>query len=317
MRKYLFIFALLALALSACRVESNVVLSIEEDGSGTVGFELGMDQEFRDLMEQSGGSLEDILTDLPDFGGQDVTPTNRVDGDMTYIGVESTVDDISSFDFSSADGEFFSAFSYEFDRKSSSLTATISAGDIAGDAGDLPFDLSSISGEFFSANIVISMPGTVVEHNADKVLGDGTLVWEVPLSGSTDIFAKSSFGGSSNSWIIWILGLVLLVGIVAAVTATIVSRRESKKAVADASAAARTPEETMPPPPVGETRELDAAEQDLAVEASGPTDTEPATTAATELGETGTPDGDESDTTPAAADSPDDRDDADGQPENT
>jgi hypothetical protein len=304
MRKYLFIFALFALALSACRVESNVVLSIEEDGSGTVGFELGMDQEFRDLMEQSGGSLDDILTDLPDFGGQNVTPTNRVDGDMTYIGVESVVDDISAFDFSADGGEFFSAFSYEFDRKTASLTATISSGDIAGDAGDLPFDMSSLTGEFFSANVVISMPGTVVEHNADEVLGDGTLVWEIPLSGSADIFAKSSFGSSSNSWIVWVLGLVLLVGVVAAVTATIVSRKESKKAVA---AAASASVDTMPPPPLEETQELETPASDPTVDASPPADTE-ATTAATELGGTDTGDGDEPDETATAAD------DGDGDP---
>ena len=297
MRKYLFIFALLALALSACRVESNVVLSIEEDGSGTVGFELGMDQEFRDLMEQSGGSLDDILTDLPDLGGQDVTPTNRTDGDMTYIGVESAVDDISAFDFSSQGGEFFSAFSYEFDRKTASLTATISAGDIAGDAGagDLPFDMSALTGEFFSANVVISMPGTVVEHNADEVLGDGTLVWEIPLSGSTEIFAKSSFGGSSNSWIVWVLGLVLLVGVVAAVTATIVSRKESKKAVAAAAAAAAsTPVDTMPPPPVADTSEPERPASEATDDTPAPADTG------------STVDGE-----------PDAGHDADGQPENT
>jgi len=313
MRKYLFIFTLLALALSACRVESNVVLSIEEDGSGTVGFELGMDQEFRDLMEQSGGSLDDILTDLPDFGGQDVTPTNRVDGDMTYIGVQSAVDDISAFDFSGGGGEFFSAFSYEFDRKTASLTATISAGDLAGDAGDLPFDMSALTGEFFSANVVISMPGTVVEHNADKVLGDGTLVWEIPLSGSTDIFAKSSFGGSSNSWIVWVLGLVLLIGVVAAVTATIVSRKESKKAVA-AAAAASTPVDTTPPPPLAETQEPEIPASEATGDTPAPADTEPTMAPAGEGEDAGAEDGGVATETPAVVESPEPADGDDEEP---
>jgi len=271
MRKYLFIFALLALALSACRVETNVILSIEEDGSGAVGFEIGMDQEFRDLMEQSGGSLDDLMTELPDFGEGDVTPISRTDGDMEYVGAQTTIDDISEFEFSGGGGEFFSAFSYEFDRKTASLTATISAGDVAGDTADLPFDMSSLTGDLFSANVVVSMPGTVVEHNADKVLGDGTLVWEIPLSGSADIFAKSTFGGSSNSWIVWVLGGVLLVGIIAAVTATIVSRKESKKAVA-AAAAASTPVDGTPPPPVADTEEFTVPVHELSQDDSSSED---------------------------------------------
>ncbi len=258
MRKYFLVAALLALVLSACRVETNVILSIEEDGSGAVGFEIGMDQEFRDLMEQSGGSLDDLVGEMPDFGEGDVTMTNRTDGDMEYVGVLTTIDDISEFDFSGDGGDFFSAFSYEYDDKSASLAATLSAGDMAGDTGDLPFDVSSLTGDLFSANVVVSMPGTVIEHNADKVLGDGTLVWEIPLSGTTDIFAKSTFGGSSNSWIVWVLLGFLIVGIIAAVTATIISRKESKKAVA-AAAAASTPVDTTPPPPVADT--VDGSEE--------------------------------------------------------
>ena len=275
MRKYLFLTVLLALALSACRVETNVLLSIDEDGSGAVGFEIGMDQEFRDLMEQSGGSLDDLLTELPDFGGDDVTPITRTDGDMEYVGAQTTIDDISAFDFSGSGGEFFSAFSYEYDNKSASLTATLSAGDTAGDTGDLPFDVSSLTEDLFSANVLVSMPGTVIEHNADKVLGDGTLVWELPLSGSVDIFAKSTFGGSSNSWIIWVLIGVLLIGIIAAVTATIVSRKESKKAVAAAAAASAAVDST-PPPPVAEAEELTVPIHELEEDnPSSDTDTEP------------------------------------------
>ena len=47
MRKYLLIFAMLALVLTACRIESNVNLDIEEDGSAVVLVEIGMDEEFR------------------------------------------------------------------------------------------------------------------------------------------------------------------------------------------------------------------------------------------------------------------------------
>ncbi|MCL1598650.1 MAG: hypothetical protein M3094_05665, partial [Actinomycetia bacterium] len=132
----------------------------------------------------------------------------------------------------------------------------------------------SLTEDLFSANVLVSMPGTVIEHNADKVLGDGTLVWKLPLSGSVDIFAKSTFGGSSNSWIIWVLLGVLLVGIIAAVTATIVSRKESQKAVA-AAAASVPVDATPPPPPVVDAEELTLPVHELEEDASSATDTEP------------------------------------------
>ena len=42
MRKFLFIFVLAALVLTACRAESNIVIDIEEDGSAVVNAEIGL-----------------------------------------------------------------------------------------------------------------------------------------------------------------------------------------------------------------------------------------------------------------------------------
>ena len=62
MRKYLLIFAMLAIVLTACRIESNVNLDIEEDGSAVVLVEVGMDEEFREAMTgQTGSTEEDFI----------------------------------------------------------------------------------------------------------------------------------------------------------------------------------------------------------------------------------------------------------------
>lgn len=280
MRKFLFIFALLAIALSACRAESNVILSIAEDGSATVGAEIGFDQEFQDLLEQSGVSPGDMFSQLSGSGGDNLQPILRTEGDMTYFGASSSVDDLSTLDLSQEGmdffSEFFSTFSYEFDDSTARLTATVESPDFGAGGENFPFDPSAITREVFSANVIVSMPGTVDEHNADEVRSDGTLVWNIPLTGSTTIVATSKYGSSSNSWIFWVLGGVLIVGIVAAATAMIVSRKEAEKAVAAAAAAYAATTRDAPPPAVEPTEESSAT-QDAPTE--GEADTEPASLA--------------------------------------
>jgi len=238
MRKYVLAFFGLALLLSACRIESNIILDINEDGSATVGAEVGFDEEMLDIMSQSGGDPSDLLSDLPDLGGEGVEPIQRVEGDMTFYGVTTTVEDLSTYQFDGLQGESFYEFSYESDDDSATLAASVDAtgfGDLAG--GDLPIDPTDITAEIFAARVVVSMPGTVTEHNADEVSTDGTLIWNLPLSGSKDIFATSTFGNTTPSWIWFIVGGILIVGIIAAVAAVMKSRSDSQKAVATAAAA--------------------------------------------------------------------------------
>ena len=45
MRKYVLIFTMLAIVLTACRIETNVNLDINEDGSAAVLVEVGFDDE--------------------------------------------------------------------------------------------------------------------------------------------------------------------------------------------------------------------------------------------------------------------------------
>jgi hypothetical protein len=237
MRKYVLAFFGLALLLSACRIESNIIINIEEDGSATVGAEVGFDEEMLDLVSQGGGDPSDILGDLPDLGGTNVEPIERVEGDMTYYGVTTDIENLSTYDFDGFEGEAFSEFSYEFDDKSATLSAKVDAtgiGDLGG--GDLPIDPAEITGDIFSARVLVTMPGTVDQHNADEVMGDGTLVWNLPLAGSKDIFATSSFDTSGFNWIWFLVGGILLVGVLAAVAAVMTSRKDSEKAVSDAAA---------------------------------------------------------------------------------
>jgi hypothetical protein len=241
MKKLILLFAGIALLTVACKAEVNVLVDINEDRSGTIAFEFGLDEELRELLESQGGTADDLFGELDlDIASEGGTATERTDGDMTFTGATNDFDDISQVmtdlvGDTSGEG-MFSEFSFVMDDESAALAATASSEDQ--DMGDLGIDPTTLTGEFFSANFILGMPGTVVEHNADEVLSDGRLKWSLPILGGTKTFvAKSEFGGGSSLWWLWIvLGVVLVVGVVAIIAAIVLGRRQEKQAVTDAAA---------------------------------------------------------------------------------
>lgn len=239
MRRYLFLIAALTLVLSACRVESVITLDIESDGSALIAAELGYDEEFQQLLGDSGFDLSDLSDDLPDFGGDDIVQTERTEGDMTYVGVSAEVDDLSEFGEGQTAEDLFSSFSYTFDDDSASLDATVSSDALGDTGGEFPIDPGELTGDFFRAVVVVTMPGTVTQDNADEVRSDGALVWNIPLTGGDlRIQATSEIdGGGPSNLLIIALTTLLGLAIVAIVAATITNRRRSERAVAAAAAA--------------------------------------------------------------------------------
>ncbi len=258
MKKLILLVVGVALLTVACRAEVNVAVDINEDRSGTIAFEFGLDEEFRELIESSGGTTDDLFgeldlgTDLVVEGG---TAIERTDGDMQYTGAKKDFDDISEVMADligdTGDEALFSEFSFVMDDESAALSATASAD--SQDTGDLPFDPSELTEDVFAANFILSMPGTVVEHNADEVLSDGRLLWSLPILGGTKTFiAKSDFGGGSLWWLWIILGVVLVVGVIAIVAAVVLGKKQEKQAVTDAASAYPQPAvDTLDVPAVG------------------------------------------------------------------
>ncbi len=215
MRKMWPLLAALVVLTSACRLETNVTIDVNDDGSGTITTELGLDQEMQDLLESFGGG-EDLLSGL-DFG--DASPTEtRVEGDMTFFGASQTFTDpseVQSLLDENQDQASFEDFQLTVDEEGAVLIArTGPLGDQEGlDPGSLPFDPSTITDEVFAANIFVRMPGNVTEHNADEVLSDGTLRWGISLTDPLDISAESSFGGGGVPWLPIGIAAVAILGI--------------------------------------------------------------------------------------------------------
>ncbi|MEA3510308.1 MAG: hypothetical protein U9R51_02630 [Actinomycetota bacterium] len=238
MKKLFLLIAGIALLTVACRAEMNVVVDINEDQSGTAAFEFGLDEEFLGVIESSGGSVDDLFGEL-DLAAEDGEATVRTEGDMTYTGVtkeftnvNDAMDELTGV--TGSEDPLFQDFSFTMDDATAELTAKVSAPEE--DLGDIGLDPSALTGDIFAANFILGLPGTVVEHNADEVLADGRLRWDLPvLGGEKDIYAKSEFGSSSLWWLWIVLGVVLVVGVAAIIAAIVLGKRQSKKAVSDAA----------------------------------------------------------------------------------
>ncbi|MCJ7781031.1 MAG: hypothetical protein MUQ27_09410, partial [Acidimicrobiia bacterium] len=194
MKRLVLLIAGIAILTVACRAEVNVLVDINEDRSGTAAFEFGLDEEFLGLIESSGGSVDDLFGEM-NLGADEGVATVRTEGDMTFTGVAKDFTDVNEAmdeltGVTGSEDPLFQDFSFTMDDETAELTAKVSTPEEA--LGDAPFDASALTGDMFAANFILGMPGTVVEHNADEVMADGRLRWDLPiLGGDKDIYAKS------------------------------------------------------------------------------------------------------------------------------
>ena len=244
----------LALALLAvsCRAEANLTLNIAEDGSGMSTVELGIDEELQGLIatitDDNGGppflDLGGLLGVESDQSTLlDAAPL-RVEGDMTFWGTSrsfATTEELEELVTAAAEQFTFDTFEVSLQNKEISISAAISAPGDSIDDIDLPISLELFENAL-SAHIIISLPGHISEHNANIVLPDGRLKWEISLTEGVDIRAVANFGESGFPWWIAIMAMLLLAVLVAII---LIARRKSKT---PSAALASVP---TPPKPTG------------------------------------------------------------------
>ncbi len=243
MRKMWPILAALVVLTSACRLETNVSIDVNEDGSGTFTAEIGLDQEMRDALEGFGGS-DDLLSGL-DLG--DGTPTEtRTEGDMTYISATQSFADpteLKTVVDANQDQASFEEFELDVTEDGARLIAR--TGPLAGEDGtgadELPIDISALSDDFFSANIFVKLPGTVKKENANEIMADGRLRWAISVTDPIDIEAETSLGSNGIPWLPIGIAAVAILG----VGAYAVTRRK------DDPAKAALGSTEAPPAPMG------------------------------------------------------------------
>jgi hypothetical protein len=217
MRRLIVLASLVALATAACKIETNFGAVINADGSGRIIAEIGMDDEAQGFfMQDVDDPFED--QDLADLPGATTRTERR--GDMTFWIVEAEVDDIMAFqgDIVGDEASMLDSFTITITDELVTVRGTASAEDAFG--GGEGFD-QQLFEESITANIRITMPGSIISHNADSRSGN-ELTWRVPVMGGTlDIQAQSdptgtpaSAGGGIPIWLIVALAAVAAVAVV-------------------------------------------------------------------------------------------------------
>ena len=266
MRKIWLLALAAALLTTACRIETNILIALNADETGSFGIEIGTDEEFRQVMAQEGDfsfDTDDILGGL-NSEAPGATVTSRTEGDMEFT--------VVTFEFASKEalqqlidegGVEGGDFDVQWTDGAVTITATVEGsgdagglglgdlGNAAGEAGgDFDFDLGSglegFAGNIFSGSVIVAMPGEVSSHNADRVLPDGRLQWDLALDGSDiDVMAVSGLGGSDGLP----SALIVLLALAAAgVLLWLITAQRKRSAVAAVEAAGAGAAATQAPP---------------------------------------------------------------------
>lgn len=225
MRRILIGIAVLTLVGAACKAEANVIFEIQADGSGSIGAEIGFDDELMGLIGDENIG-EGFFTDL-DVAGLGDAVTERREGDFTYFTTSSTFADAAELEQliqQEDDLPFQGRFNVEISDDELRIDAATDDTSALVDSDALfGFDETQLE-QFFSAHVRIRVPGSV-ESNADRTLTDGTLEWDIPIDGgplAIEVIADLSDSGGFP----WpILLLVATLAIAAVVGYLIVQQR--------------------------------------------------------------------------------------------
>jgi hypothetical protein len=256
--------AVLALLTAACKIETNAVIDINADRSGVVAVELGFDDEF---MEFAAGMADEPVTEESVFEGNELAEipgaqtSTEARGDMTFYIISVPVDDVTDIEreLGADDNQLAQDVEITFTDELVTVNATASGegalADTGGDAGMIPPDQLE---ESFAANLRVTMPGKILDHNADSQEGN-TLTWAVPLTGGTvEVMAQSDPSGSEGGGGFPIWAIILIAAVVLAAVGYFLYTRSKSGPTAPAPEAAPgapvedTPPDNTPAPPPAE-----------------------------------------------------------------
>lgn len=246
MRRLIVLASLMALLATACQIETNFGVVVNADGSGIITAEVGMDDEAQQFFLQEGTDPFEG-NDLSEVPGAVQRTESR--GDLDFWIIEVPVDDVTQIEdeVTSAENSLLTGFDVEVTDTLISVRGTATAEDAMGEDAE-GFDPAVIE-ESISFNVRITLPGKILEHNADSREGN-TLIWAVPLFGGTlDVQAQSdpsqpADGGGGGGIPIWVW-----IAIAAAVVAGAVYyfMQQQKKAGASPAPTGGMPAEGVTP----------------------------------------------------------------------
>lgn len=260
-RKLIAAVAVLGVLTAGCELRADLRLDLNADESGQISLLLGLDEEFQSLVELSDEPIEDSLFGADNPFGELPGAEQRTytEGDFTYYEASLPFDDLNALALIGEDADnLVDQFGVTFDEETARVSGNLDLGEVTG--GDLADDqLAGIAtdaiAEFFDINVQVAMPGDVISHNADRVLDDGSLEWDIPLSGEVStlsIVAESDLTAGSGGFPT-LIALIVLAFVGGFIFIVMRSRQSSA-----APAATASPED-VPPPTVTEMPEIPPA----------------------------------------------------------
>ena len=220
------LLAVLAVALTGCfRVQ--LTFTLHDDGSGTVGMLMAVDEA---LLALSGESADELLGEVDDLLEGATVEEYQEDGFVGQL-VTVPVPDMTRLEefIGGVEAVSGSPEAFEFVREGDGwrFTTTVPSGEeLAGDDDDI--DLTGALGEAAFFRIRVALPGEVTEQNADWAEG-GLLVWDIDWTSTEPrtLSARSQpgFGGGADIGFVAVLAGVAVLALVVVFAAR--SRRSS------------------------------------------------------------------------------------------
>ena len=266
MKRYVPLFLLLMLVLSACTIRLDIGVDVNEDESGTFALFMGFDEEFQQLAEQSGGedlNITEGLEDVPEgWTVEEVTEDGftgvRVSADFeSFEELDTRIGELSESTDTGVSTDFLQDFGLTHEGDEFRFSVDVSgvddelAGALGESGGDDLFsglDTATLIEDLFQIRFKLTLPGEIGENNADEIDGN-TLLWNVALSDEGGTYeAVSSTGGGSSALLLGAAAVAAVVIVGVGVTAV---KRRKNDAVADAIDSTPMSMDAPPIDPVG------------------------------------------------------------------
>ena len=234
-RRVLVLLVLGSVLLGACEARFDSALVIADDESGEITVELALDDELRQLLEDQGGAqlldFADQLQDVP----EDWTAEEFVDGVFEGVRISTEFSDfvdleakLAAFDAQLAESELALPASFRtlglsrdgerFRFEADLGQATEGLDELAGD-GLGGFDVGQIIDTIFTIRFLVTMPGEIIEHNADAVdENTNTLTWQITSQRTTSTLLAVSEAESGPQ-----IGSLLAVGAIVVALGVVVA----------------------------------------------------------------------------------------------
>ncbi len=230
--------------LTACEARFDSSLTVNADESGSFAIELSLDDELREVLEEQGGQqflgFADQLAEVPpgwqtheftegvfqgvrvstDFADFAELEARLATFDEQLAGAELSLPDTFRTLGLARDGDVF-----RFEADLSQMTngiAALSDQEVGG------LDVAQVIDTIFTIRIIVTLPGEILEHNADSIDGS-TLVWDIDSADTSGVLratSDASVGPSPAS----IIGLVVLVVGLAALLGLVLRRSRRRRA---------------------------------------------------------------------------------------